>query len=376
MASGNTGSLRQVLLADVTSWETWVHLAGALRRRGVRVVRVTGRDRSRTQRLRVDLERVAFDRTCSVIGQDDTGQPTVSGVLPWLPGVSDVQMVDSIGAAVTASEYWSKHTHLHRSSRVPDAVLYDKVGYSRLAQAAGIPVSHLAPLAGPESVSLPPGQLVLKARVGSGGAHVRFIESHTDINEALQAWRLRPEEVFVQRAVSGRTWTVGGVARHGETLVSASYEARSNPDDPHGPAALIRILPHHDALLLAERFVDAVGYTGPFAIDFIDDGTPHMIDFNPRFFGSWAALQAHGVDLLGAYLATFGAPWSGTGRSPGARTSWMPTSVNAQTGVSGVWRAVRDLTTMLHPVVGGRVATVVAAESLVHALRPDTAERG
>lgn len=350
-----------ILLADMTSWETFIHLAGALRSRGVRVVRVTGRQHSLTQRGRVGLERAVFDRTEAVLRDPD--ESAISALLPWLRQVADVQMVDAIGASVTGSAAWEQQVHLHRCSGLPDTVLYDKVAYSRVALAAGVPVSELAAL----DQELPAGQLLLKARVGSGGQFVKLIDSEDDIDRALQVWGLAPAQVFLQRAVHGQPWAVGGVARRGEVLVSASYETLGSPDDPYGPAVHIRIEPHPEALRVAQLVVGALDYSGPFAMDFIDDGIPHLIDFNPRFFGSWALLQAAGVDLLGAYLATLGMSWSGPG--PQVRTSWQRVSTRGQPGVAGAWRRTRDLTSALHPVIGTRATAVIGVESLMGSVR-------
>jgi hypothetical protein len=56
------------------------------------------------------------------------------------------------------------------------------------------------------------------------------------------------------------------------------------------------------------QLLGALKYTGAFCLDFVRaaDGQPLLIDVNARIFGSWAALQAAGLDLVGAYAYAWG----------------------------------------------------------------------
>jgi hypothetical protein len=58
------------------------------------------------------------------------------------------------------------------------------------------------------------------------------------------------------------------------------------------------------AMEATERLLGALGYTGMFCLDFVgaEVGGPLLVDLNPRVFGSWAALQRAGVDLVTAYM--------------------------------------------------------------------------
>jgi len=114
-----------------------------------------------------------------------------------------------------------------------------------------------------------------------------------------------PASVFAQQPVVGRLVSVGGVARAGAVLVAAGYLAIPSDRDPHGPSARIEVVDEPRALAAAARLLEELGYSGLFCLDFIVDerGEAVLIDLNPRVFGSWLALQAAGVDLLGAYLA-------------------------------------------------------------------------
>lgn len=353
-----------VLLADVSSWEAWLYLAGALRRQGVEVVRFTGASGSRAQRARVGLERLVFDQTHAVLKTRD-GRVDVSAILPWLQRVSDVQMVDAIGDVVTATPQWSQTTRLHRVSAagISDPSVYDKLFYSRLAHDVGVPVPRIETI----GTDFPAGEWVLKGRVGSGGERVAMVDGAADVSDALAAWGLGPDEAFLQARVGGVAWNVGGVARRGDVLVSGAYRAMPADDDPSGPPVQIQIGKRPAQLAAAAALVDALGYSGPFCADFLDDGTPYLLDFNPRFFGSWAAMQSAGVDLLGAYLSLLGRPWSGPRAS--IETDSIPASVGGAQGMWASFARARKISRRLRPVVGATASAFILADGLARSRR-------
>lgn len=351
-----------VVLVDLTSWEAWVHLGGALRARGFEVVRLTGRQVSSAQRLRVGLERVVFDKTLPVLVPDAVGPLDVTALFPWLHRALDVQMVDAVGAVVTETPEWRAHPHLRRvtSDGLADPDIYDKWTYTQVAARTGIPIPHSIRL--PEL--LPSGDWVLKGRTGSGGDRVKRVATTSEAVSTLEEWNLEPSRVFLQAPVSGELWNVGGVALRGEVLEAAAYRARSAPDDPEGPPIDIRLGQRPEQLEATRDFIAALGYTGPFAIDFIDDGTPYLIDFNARFFGTWAAMQSAGVDLIGAYLGTLGGSWTGSRYT--VETSWLPSSTAGRRGFADSWHRTRQLGTRLYPVIGARATAVATIEGLAN----------
>lgn len=348
-----------VVLADLSSWEAWLHLAGALRREGFEVVRFTRGDLGVTQKVLVGLERLVFTHTHAVLhtrGSD----VDVSPLFAWLARATDVQMVDAIGAVLTGTQEWRAVPRLHRvhAHGIAETAVYDKWLYTGLAAATGVPVPDTRPV--PDQ--LPSGEWVLKGRVGSGGDRVRLVSSTQQMRQALQDWRLPADQAFIQEKVGGDLWNVGGVAERGEVLVAAAYRAFSAPDDPEGPPVDIQIESRPEQLEATAGLVAALGYSGPFAIDFLDDGVPYLLDFNPRFFGTWAAMQSAGVDLLGAYLATLGRSWtSGNTVFDGAR---IPSSVTGQESLAGAWRRGKELSQRLAPTVGARATTVMRAQAL------------
>ncbi|TXH31992.1 MAG: ATP-grasp domain-containing protein [Actinobacteria bacterium] len=357
------GERRVVVLADVSSWEAWLYLAGALRANGFDAVRHTVRPESGSQRIRVALERPVFSKTYEDLVMRH-GHVDVSSVLPWLGRIQDIQMVDIVGDAITATDAWAQHPALHRVGRagMNDTDVYDKLRYSQLAQSVGVPVPEMKQVA----AALPEGAWVLKGRVGSGGERVTLVSDQNDVSVALRTWGIAAGDAFLQACVGGEAWNVGGVAYRGEVLVSAAFRAMPADDDPNGPPVQIRIEHQPEQLAATAALVDALGYSGPFCADFLDDGTPFLLDFNPRFFGSWAALQSAGVDVLGAYLWTLGRPWSGP--SDVALGVSIPASVGGARGLRNSWRRGRDVASRLGPTVGKRASAFILVDGLAQGL--------
>lgn len=355
-----------VVVADLSSWEAMVHLGGALRSRGFAVVRLTGRNLSRAQKIRLGIERPVFSKTLSDLEVDGAGRVDTRPLLSWLAKATDVQTVDAVGAELALHPAWQSMAHLRRAHvpGVTDADLYDKWVYSQIAERAGVPVPRSRLLNEHDHID---NRWVLKGRVGSGGDRVAMIQSENDLSAALARWSVGRDQVFLQEPVVGAAWNVGGVADRGRLLAANSYQPRSALTDPEGPSVEIRLAARPDQIEAARLFLTATGYSGPFAMDFIDDGErPYLIDFNPRFFGPWATLQAAGVDLLGAYLATLsGRNWNAD--SVQIETPWLPTSTTGGGGLSA-WKTSRRMAKHLRPVVGRRAASVVAFEGLVEAV--------
>ena len=349
------------MLADLSSWEAWLHLAGALRREGFDVVRFTRADLGRTQRVLVGMERLVFTQTHPVLrfaGAD----VDVSPLFAWLDRSADVQMVDAIGAVLTGTGQWDASRRLHRVHvpGIAETAIYDKWIYTGLAERAGVTVPNSREL----TDALPAGQWALKGRVGSGGDRVRLVSSNQEVQQALRDWDTSASQSFIQSKVGGDLWNVGGVAHEGEVLVAAAYWAFSAPDDPEGPPVDIQIEPKPDQIEATRRFVAALGYSGPFAIDFLDDGVAHLLDFNPRFFGTWAAMQSAGVDLLGAYLSILGRPW--TPSTTVIDAARIPSSVTGQDSLGAAWRRGRVLSRRLEPTVGARASAVMRLQALAN----------
>ena len=363
--------LGTIVVADLTSWEAMVHLGAALRRHGVRVVRVTGVQSGKAQRARIALERLVFDETRECLHTDAEGRPDVRPILPMLPAVLDVQTVDAIGAELTRMPEWAAQPRLRRvhAAALDDHVAYDKWLYGQVAERAGVTIPRTF-----EIDDAPRGRpLVVKGRIGSGGDRVRIVGSASGIADVLSQWGLPKQRAMAQELVAGDLWNVGGVAYQGEVLVAAAYRAIASPHDPEGPPVDIVIESRPDQLEATAAFISAMGYTGPFAIDFLQADRPYLLDFNPRFFGTWAAMQSAGVDLLGAYLHTIGRP-GGPRRATRIDDALVPASVTGQDSTGDALARAAVLSRRLAPIIGLRGSAVVALEGLAQ-VRPRSVRR-
>ena len=299
-----SSSTPRVLLIDPESWDAFVSLASALQHHGVGVAHVTTKHVGATAAVNRVLRRVAFGSTevhleaHDFVAQLDRVQPLCDE-----PTI-DIQGPEREAHQMRSAGVWSLTTV---ARRVPPEVdwqlLYDKWAMSEFAARHSIPV--------PQAWTDAPDELpvVVKGKTGSGGGAVRVV---TTADERLRAAEdMDPHhsgDVFFQRFVAGDSLTFGGVARDGRIVSGAAYRMIPSADDPLGPAATIELVdvPSIDSGIAA--LITALGYSGFFCADYVApaSGDALLIDFNPRVFGGWLAMQQAGVDLLGAYLHVLG----------------------------------------------------------------------
>lgn len=354
-----------MVVADLASWQSLIDLGAALREQGFEVIRYTTRPGGAAQRARVALERVVFDQTRLRLGWRPPGVVDLADLPQILPTVVDVQSVDRVGSALLATPQWQAIPRLRRvhAPGVQETDIYDKYVYSRIAEAAGVTI----PETWIDPSDLPPGTgLVVKVRVGSGGEGVSLVSGAHEVPAALRALGLAPSEVLVQRRVFGQLWNVGGVAYRGSVLAAASYLVAAPDSDPEGPPTLMQIEENSVLLSATARLVGALGYSGPFALDFMVDDHAYFLDFNPRFFGGWAIMQASGTDLLGAYISML------EGRAKPARravspSNPLPCAFGGGEGLRGRLSHNRRVREIAGPVLGRRWRGLAWVESLAAA---------
>lgn len=357
----------RVVVADLESWQSLLDLAAGLRERGFHVVRYTRRPERMQQRARVALEGVIFDSTREVLHAAPDGSIDLAGLPQQLPTVLDVQAVDRVGARLLATRQWQQQGRLHRvhAAGLDDTVIYDKLRYSRVAQEAGVVIPDTV-----EGTQAPPAdtRLVVKVRVGSGGDGVALVDRADEIPSVLAAFNVQPDDVLVQRQVDGDLWNVGGVAFQGRVLTMTSYRVYAPASDPAGPPCMVQIERNPPVLTAAAQVVSALGYTGPFAADFIVGSDVYFLDFNPRIFGGWAAVQAAGVDLLGAYVSVLEGDPTVTDSGP-ASSELLPCAFGGGDGLRGRLRHNGQVRAVASPVLGSRWRFVSGIQALALARR-------
>ncbi len=295
-----------VVVLDHSYWQAFADLAGALSQRGVRVERITARSPSARERVFQLLERPLFRRV-----RHFSGERRGPGVIPVRlddvaalvpPTAVDVLTQEDLLAACLPVTTGLLAPGRRVGAGVDPRVLVDKWLQGQTAAAAGVDV----PTAweSPVSSTFP---VVVKARLGFGGTGVRVVHDETALAEAWEELGEDGIEPFLQTFHAGAVNT-GGVALRGEVLACAAYRPTPDPNRPTSQPFRLTVLDRPDAVDAATRYVQAIGYTGFFCIDFVIDADDRalLIDVNPRPFGSWALLQELGLDLVGAYLHSLG----------------------------------------------------------------------
>lgn len=297
-----------VLFVDDATWEAFSALAGALRVRGVSVARATiaaSGLRSRALRL---LDLPLYGRP-TPIGTRLSGPDGGVRVDPIAvrramgPRVVDVQAHDDLAMALPVDSGLGQLVTRIRPGLDP-AILTDKWELARFAQSCGITTPPVW-----RELRATEFPVVVKARTGFAGEGVRIVHDQGELESAVcELAGDCSDRVFMQKHVGAGLVMTGGVALDGELIAGAVWEPEPDPGDPTGPSLRLSLCDDPEPLRLTRELVGAMGYRGFFNADWVVDGqgTPMLIDFNARVFGSWPALQAGGVDLIGAYLFELG----------------------------------------------------------------------
>ena len=217
-----------VLFAENEAYESFLMFAAALRRRGLRVQRLTTRPSDRRARARMLLQRLVFQRIDAVLDRSIRGG-----------GVDPLPLPTSYGgcAALEATEATAQA--LLRSGRrlgVPktahdEHLLYDKLALTRFAEAHGVAV----PRTWSRLEDAPDGPLVVKGALGSGGSAVRVAQDRASAQAAWRELAAGSDTVFVQEFAGGPVHSVGGVAREGRMVAASAYRSRPADGKPLGP---------------------------------------------------------------------------------------------------------------------------------------------
>ena len=292
---------RLVVFADTVGYESFLMFAAALRGHGVRVQRVTVRPPDKRGDLRNRMQQLVFHRVDPVL--DPLERDGGVGVVPLPPEIHDCASLEATepvarGLLTADQRIGPPKTALGAH----ESLLYDKLAMTRFAEQIGVPI----PCTWNEQPEVPRSEwpLVVKGALGNGGEAVAVVHDDAELAAAWSRLARNGDPVFVQQFVPGPVVSVGGVSRAGDVLAAASYGSRPADRNPLGPPARVRLIDAPAVIASTRSLVGALGYTGMFCLDFVGalSGTPLLVDFNPRIFGSWAALQRAGVDLVAPYL--------------------------------------------------------------------------
>lgn len=361
-----TGARPAVVFAATEPWEAFTWLAAALRKRGFDSYCLTAPPRTRMQKVSSLAYRVAYTRTEQALScAGDTAPVNVDAARSvWAPNVVDLQTTDRVGAALARSPRWAGARHLHR---VPDAGktmrLFDKLFQTQDATDAGVTVPRT--WTSPDAVE--GNRVVIKQRLGSGGDAVVIVDV-TDINEWTSRWAGQGGGLLFQEVIEGEVLNVSGFAKDGQIQEAIAYLSLPSPADPNGPSVRIQTVSRPDLIADAGRYLAHMEFTGAFCLDFVaPESGNYLIDVNPRFFGSWAAVQRAGLPILEAYLDHLrDRPFLEPPASLPSQTLWTAPAASGSLRET----ARESLRTLrgIYPIVGNR-GVIAAAPSLARALR-------
>lgn len=342
--------------------------AAALRRHGLRTVRLTVGRPSLARRLRdrlfysdvLDLEAAGAEQALAALflRYDLVDVQFGEATLAELGLSSPIALELAAGALVCAS--------------TPPAGLFDKFELNATLAAAGVwappqmDASRSSAAAAAEALGLP---LVVKRRVAEGGRGVRLAESPLEAESLLNCWRASRDEVFFQKHIQGELVMYGALFGDAGPIVERCFRATSL-QSALGPSA--RLVAYEDpAVASAGRRIAAIlGLRGLAQFDFIQDpeGRLWHIDTNARCWGSMMAASAQGADYLSAYRRLV----SEGGRRPGD-VAPGETEIEVQpfgllsAAATGSWRALiaewRDFARFCRRGPGAAYAGLIAVKA-------------
>jgi predicted ATP-grasp superfamily ATP-dependent carboligase len=197
----------------------------------------------------------------------------------------------------------SKYTYL----LIPDSqkieFVRDKGNLLRFAEAHGIPIPKtIYSLESPEP-DMVQGPAVIKPRISSGSFGIAYVKRKEDILPLYQKIHARYPFPLIQEWIPDGAGTYGFSALFDEaSSVKAAFihkKLRTYPIQG-GPSTLREGVQHSQIMELGLSLLKSLNWTGVAMAEFkVDprDGTPKLMEINPRFWGSLHLAILSGVDF-------------------------------------------------------------------------------
>ena len=291
-----------ILVAEDEFWQPGLDFAAAMRQRGHVTIRLTADREATLHRGARRWAKVPSATVNEAISAD--GIPTARG----LQLIADVRPVDWQATEPIlnwlAENGFERQLGFRRSSGLVPQRVQDKRELSAFLHAAGLGVPSTWDSV--EAVEEQSGPFIFKLRDQGGGQGIHRCDDHQSL-QACEAM-FSPLPFIVQRFHTAVPVVAAGVAKQGKVVQMLTYVSVLNPQTPFRMAYGLRVVDDPVVYTYAERVLDALGVTGPFALDTVadDDGQPLALDMNLRIWGSWTACQAVGMDVPGAYEFALG----------------------------------------------------------------------
>ena len=312
-----------VLFVDNRNWGCFFQLESGLRRAGLRTVRVTTGQVSRS------ASALCFDRTVRLGSADELER------LPEIlegENIIDVQVVESLAVA-TFGALATMSDSPHRSTWGRRRAAVDKLHVSDVLHRKGLHTPETVPayLTSAEYVADVLGlPVVHKPRRGSGGAEVSIVRNMRGLREIL-AGEGGTEEYFFERFVDGDPLQFSGVMSKGHALLNVTYRTLDRRCD-NGPASMIQCIDDAPLERTGQLVARMLGIDGMVNVNVIRDadGRDWVHDVNPRVWGSCLAFRSASLNFCDAYVGYLKgtAPLERNSRAPaGSELTVFPAAV-------------------------------------------------
>lgn len=296
--------MAQFVVAEDEYWQPGLDLSAALRERGHTVVMLS--PFSGHEARRFALRRWARVPNVTINGAiTSQGLPSVVGLQQLTrTRAADWQAPESVLNWLSENGY-ERRLGFERAAHLPTHQVQDKWVLTEFLRERGlnVPDSWMSVEQIPDTV---PGPFMFKLRDRGGGQGIERCDDLHQLRAVASLYAPLPH--IVQRFYRGAPVVAAGVAKAGVPVQMMIYTSILNPATPFAMAYGLRVVEDAAVADYACDVLRALGVTGPFALDTVPDdaGRPVALDMNLRFWGSWTACQAAGMDVLGSYEFALG----------------------------------------------------------------------
>jgi hypothetical protein len=315
-----------VLFVDDEGWASFDQVAAALKRRGMRAIRVILSDPARFRQvlrephLRWIADRTFYDEV--VVLDEERGRRRLAELS------SGGEVADAIIAEPTLFKIGIQSEHgrmlianslAFRSTLA--AALLNKFEVNEALAAAGVPVpiqisGQCSPSKAVARLGLP---LILKNPTGAAGYGVRIVRTLAELGPALESLRHQDQEPFYQQYVEGSVVMFAAVlGKGGEPLIEHGFRVEQT-QYPLGQSMVVSLYDRKELIDLGRRAAALFQLEGFAEFDFLEtpDGRLLHIDANLRVWGNIVSPLKLGINFPDAYVALLrGETWAGHTPSP------------------------------------------------------------
>ncbi len=286
-----------VVFLDDSRWAIFHQLSPLLRRAGVRTVRVTTGQSSRSRLT----SRLVYDRYVSLPtkGGEDVLRRIVTQenlidiqfvetlVAMMIPVVDNLQdgVANQVRQRLMIMDKWKASARFREGGVLtPDVIALKDATPEQVIEQFGLPV-------------------VIKERTGCGGCSVTICDDAPTLDRTYQEHWLQRNDFYYERFVQGEKLNYGAVYSSDGVEQELGYRVtRWVP--PVGTAIQVETIEDTVLITIGRRAVELSGCLGLMNIDVIQDahGEYWLIDFNARAFGGATSFLLIGLDLSQGYL--------------------------------------------------------------------------